>query len=79
LGPVGKKKEFNMAWIDNQKTFDSGPRGWIEKSVELIQVVNKFKFCNLSMEKWRTQLNLKTDKGLVKSRSIKINKRNTSG
>jgi hypothetical protein len=49
-----------MAWIDYQKAFDSVPHSWIEKSIEMIGMNNKIvKFCNISMEKWSTKLQLK--------------------
>jgi hypothetical protein len=63
-------------WIDYRKAFDSVPHSWIEKSIEPIGVKNKIiKFCRLSMEKWSTQIKLKTNKGLMQSRAIKINRR----
>jgi hypothetical protein len=56
------KTRRNMAWIDYQKAFDSVPRSWIEKSTELIGVNYKIvKFCKLSVEKWSTKLQLKTN------------------
>jgi hypothetical protein len=62
-------------WIDYQKTFDSVPHSWIEKSIELIGVNNKIvKFCKLSMEKWSTKLQSKTNQELMQSRLIKINR-----
>jgi hypothetical protein len=65
-----------MAWIDYQKAFDSVPRSWIEKSTELMGVNNKsVKFCKLSVEKWSTKLQLKTNQELMQSRLIKINRR----
>jgi hypothetical protein len=64
-----------MAWIDYEKTFDRVPHSWIEKAMELIGVNNNiFKFCKLSMEKWSTKLQLKTNQELIQSRLIKINK-----
>jgi hypothetical protein len=68
-------KYLNMAWIDYQKAFDSVPHIWIEKSIELIGVNNKIvKFCKLSMGKWSTKLQLKTNQELMQSRLIKINR-----
>jgi hypothetical protein len=69
-------KNLNMAWIDYQKAFDSVSYSWIEKSIELIGVNSKIvKFCKLlSMEKWRTKLQLKTNQELMQSRFIKINR-----
>jgi hypothetical protein len=47
----------------------------IEKSIELIGVNNKtVKFCKLSMKKWSTKLQLKTNNELMQSRPIKINR-----
>jgi hypothetical protein len=64
-----------MAWIDYQKAFDSVPHSWIEKSLELTGVNDKtVKFCKLSMEKWSTKLQLKTNQELMQSRLIKINR-----
>jgi hypothetical protein len=64
-----------MAWIDYQKAFDSVPCSWMEKSTELIGVNNEIvKFCTLSMEKWSTELLLKTNRELIQSRLIKINR-----
>jgi hypothetical protein len=69
-----RRKNLNIAWIDYQKAFYGVPHSWIETSTELIGVNNKIvKFYTLSMEKWDTQLQLKTDKEFIQSRSIKIN------
>jgi hypothetical protein len=66
---------LSTAWIDYQKAFDSVPHSWIEKSTELLGVNNKsINFCKSSMEKWRTRLQLKTNKELLQSRLIKINR-----
>jgi hypothetical protein len=60
-----RRKNLKMAWIDYQQAFDSLPHSWIEKSIELIGVNNKIvKFCKLSMEKWSTKLQLKTNQEL---------------
>jgi hypothetical protein len=60
-----RRKNLNLAWIDYQKAFDNVPHSWIEKSIELIGVNNKtVKFCKLSVEKWSTKLQLKTNKEL---------------
>jgi hypothetical protein len=68
-------KNLNMTWIDYQKTFDNVPHNWIEKSIELIRVNNKvLKFCKLSVEKWSTKLQLKTNQELMQSRLIKLNR-----
>jgi hypothetical protein len=64
-----------MVWIDYQKAFDSVPHSWIEESIELIGVNNKIvNFCKLSVEKWSTKLQLKTNQELMQSRLIKINR-----
>jgi hypothetical protein len=70
-----RKKNLSIAWIDYQKTFDSVPHSWIEKSIELLGVNNKIiNFCKSSMEKWRPRLQLKTNQELPQSRLIKINR-----
>jgi hypothetical protein len=64
-----------MTWIDYQKAFVSVPHNWIEKSIELMGVNYKIvKFCKLSVEKWSTKLQLKTNQELMQSRLIKINR-----
>jgi hypothetical protein len=61
-----RRKNLNMVWIDYQKAFDSVPHSWIGKSIELIGVNNKIvKICKLSMEKWSTNLQLKTNQELM--------------
>jgi hypothetical protein len=71
-----RRKNLNMAWIDYEKAFDGVPLSWMEKSIELIGVNNKIvKFCKLSVEKWSTKLQLKTNLELMQSRLIKINRR----
>jgi hypothetical protein len=56
------RKNLNMAWIDYQKAFDSVPNSWIENSIEMRGGNNKIvKFCKLSMEKWSTKLQFKTN------------------
>jgi hypothetical protein len=53
-------KDLNVAWIGYQKKFDNVPHSRIEKLIELIEVnYEDFRFCNLSTEKWSTQLQLK--------------------
>jgi hypothetical protein len=70
-----RRKNLNTAWIDYQKAFHSVPHSWIEKSTELIGVNDKIvKFCKLSVEKWSTKLQLKTNQELMQSRLIKINR-----
>jgi hypothetical protein len=70
-----RRKNLNTAWIDYEKAFDSVPRSWIEKSIELIGMNNKIvKFCKLSMEKWSTKFQLKTNQELMQSRLIKLNR-----
>jgi hypothetical protein len=67
-----RRKNLNMAWTDYEKAFDGVPRSWIEKSIELIGVNSKtVKFCKLSVEKWSTKLQLKTNQELVQSDSTR--------
>jgi hypothetical protein len=52
-----RNKNLSITWIDYQKTFDSVPHSWVEKSIELVGVNSKIvRFCELSMEKWNTSL-----------------------
>jgi len=45
------------------KGIDSVSHSWRESSIEPIGVKNKsVRFCKLSMEKWRTQLQLKVNR-----------------
>jgi hypothetical protein len=70
-----RRKNLNIAWIDYQKALDSVPHSWIEKSTELIGLNYKIvKFCKLTVEKWSTKLQLKTNQELIQSRLIKINR-----
>jgi hypothetical protein len=56
-----RKKNLSIAWIDYQKTFDSIPHSWVQKSMDLVGVNSKIvRFCKLSLEKWNTTLHLKT-------------------
>jgi hypothetical protein len=70
-----RRKHLNMTWIDYQKAFDTILHNWIEKSIELIRENNTiFKFCKLSMVKWSTKLQLKSNRELMQSRIIQINR-----
>jgi hypothetical protein len=72
---IKRKKEINMAWIDNQKAFDRVPHSWIEKSTELVGVKDSIvKVCKYSMDKWNTKLQLKTNQEVMQSKPIKINR-----
>jgi hypothetical protein len=72
------KSNINIAWIVYQKAFDSFLHSWIEKS-ELIGVNNKIvKFCKLSVEKWGTELQLKTNQELMKSRPTKLSSKQSN-
>jgi hypothetical protein len=47
-----RNKNLSIAWIDDQKAFDSVPHSWVEKSIELVGANSKnVRFCKLSMEK----------------------------
>jgi len=47
-----RNKNLIIAWIDYQKSFDSVPHSWVEKSIEFVGVNSKIvRFCKLSMEK----------------------------
>jgi hypothetical protein len=52
-----KSKNLSMARIDYQKTIDSVPHSWVEKSIELVGVNGKIvRFCKLSTVKLNTRL-----------------------
>ena len=36
-----RNKNLSIAWIDYQKAFDSVPRSWVEKSIELVGLNSK--------------------------------------
>ena len=43
-----RNKNLSIAWIDYQKTFDSVPHSWVEKSIVLVGVNSKIvRFCEL--------------------------------
>jgi hypothetical protein len=69
------RKNLKIAWIDYHKAFDSVPHRWREMSIRMLRVNRViFTLSKLSAEKWRTQLQLRANKGLMQSRSIKINR-----
>ena len=48
-----KKKNLSMAWIDYRNAFDSVPRGWILKTLQMYRFNEKLmKFMEASMSKW---------------------------
>ena len=64
---------LSVAWIENQKAFDSFPHSWVGKSTELLGVNSKIvTFCKLSMEKWKARLILKTEQEAMQSQPIQI-------
>jgi hypothetical protein len=68
-----KHKKLSIAWIDYQKAFDSVPNSWVEKSTEVIGAKSKmFRFCKLSMEKWKTRLHFKTKQEVIQSQPIQV-------
>jgi hypothetical protein len=70
-----RNKNLSISWIDYKKAFDSVPRSWVEKSIELIGMNSKIvRFCELSMEKWNTRLFLnKTGSNAVTHSNTKRN------
>jgi len=69
----GRNKNLSIAWIDYQKTFNSVPHSWVEKSIALVQVNSKIvRFCKLSKEKRNTRLFLKTKQEVIQSQPIHI-------
>jgi len=68
-----RNKNLSIAWTDHQKAFDSVPRGWVEKSIELVGVNSKIvRFYKLFMEKWNTSLFFKKKQEVMQSQPIQI-------
>ena len=68
-----KRRNLSTTWIDYNKAFDSVPHTWIVKSVELYKICPTItRFMRENMKSWKTILHLNHDKGMMKSRSIKI-------
>jgi hypothetical protein len=60
-----RRKNLIREWIDYQKALDSVSHSWIGKSMNLIGMNYKIvKVCELSTQKWSTQLHLNINKGL---------------
>jgi hypothetical protein len=75
-----KHKKLSIAWIDYQKAFDSVPNSWVEKSTEVIGAKSKmFRFCKLSMEKWKTRLHFKTNQEVIESQPIQVQRAYSGG
>jgi len=68
-----RKKNLCMAWIDYQEAFDKLPHSWINKSLELIGINNKFlSFTKEVMSYWRTHMRLHTENKVIERDDIKI-------
>ena len=54
-----KKKNLSMAWIDYRKAYDSVPRSWILKTLQMYRFNEKLiKFMETSMSNWKTTMKL---------------------
>ena len=68
-----KRRNLSTTWIDYQKAFDSVPHTCIVKSLELYKICPTItRFMRENMKLWDTILHLNHDKGMMKSRRIKI-------
>ena len=68
-----KRRNLSTTWIDYQKAFDSVPHTCIVKSLELYKICPTItRFLRENMKLWDTILHLNHDKGMMKSRPIKI-------
>ena len=68
-----KRRNLSTTWIDYQKAFDSVPHTCIVKSLELYKICPTItRFMRENMKLWDTILYLNHDKGMMKSRPIKI-------
>ena len=68
-----KRRNLSTTWIDYQKAFDSVPHTCIVKSLELYKICPTItRFMRENMKLWDTILHLNHDKGMMKSRPIKI-------
>ena len=62
-----------MAWIDYRKVFDSLPHAWIMEGLEIYKVCPTIRtFLKDSMTRWKSQMCLCCDKGVLMTRSIAI-------
>ena len=62
-----------MAWLDNQKAYDSAPHSWIRKCLQLYGVsTNIANFISDTMTKWKTKIHLKHEKGEIVLNDVKI-------
>ena len=69
-----KHRNLSMTWIDYRKVFDSVPRSWILKVLDLFKISPvSINFLKVNMSVWETALNLIHQYGNLKSKPIKIN------
>ena len=68
-----EKKNLHMAWIDYKKAFDSVPHSWIIKTMKLYKICPEITtFIEDSMKSWKTDLQLKYEKGEINIPSVNI-------
>ena len=68
-----KKKNLSMAWIYYRKAYDSVPRGWILKTLQMYRFNEKLiKFMEASMNNWKTTMKLFYNDGCITTDQMKI-------
>ena len=67
------KKNVCTAWIDYQKAFDSVPRSWTTKSLELTGIYREtISLIKKTMSYWKKSMCLYTEQKLTETEDIKI-------
>lgn len=68
-----KKKNLSTAWIDYKKAFDSVPHSWLLKCMEIYKVHPTLtQFIASSMAKWKTNMTLVHNGGVLETGPIQI-------
>ena len=68
-----KHRNLSMTWIDHRKTFDSVPKSWILKDLDLFKISPVLiHFLGINTSIWKTTLNLTHKNGNLKSKPIKL-------
>ena len=68
-----ERKDLNVAWIDYRIVFDSLPHTWIMEVLEIYKVCPAIRtFLKDSTTRWKTQMCLCCDKGVLRTGSIAI-------
>ena len=72
-----RKRNLSCAWTDYKKVFTSVPHEWILRSLELFKVsLRVIGFLKHNMKKWKTQLTLTHESGILMSENVNIKRGN---